>query len=199
MDTEILTIKEEFFAQAGATLIKFGKHKEALKMFVFLKDVREILYGKLDQSVADCLETMAKINLDYLKDVDTAIGNFQGYDNFTYSISDGTTDSNVARVDLVVGDDRDGDNLPALYDNCPLDHNPDQFDLDGDQIGDVCDDDRDGDGLLNVDDWCPDAAGGNTDMDGDDIGDDCDDDKDGDGISNVLETSLGVHDVCYSC
>ena len=31
-------------------------------------------------------------------------------------------------------------------DNCPLHHNPDQLDTDGDGHGDPCDDDDDGDG-----------------------------------------------------
>ena len=40
-------------------------------------------------------------------------------------------------------------------DNCPLVSNPNQFDMDGDDIGDACDDDRDGDGVLDVNDNCP--------------------------------------------
>ena len=35
--------------------------------------------------------------------------------------------------------DRDYDGVPNLEDNCPDDPNPDQEDLDGDLIGDVCD------------------------------------------------------------
>ena len=35
--------------------------------------------------------------------------------------------------------DPDGDGLTYLYDNCPNVYNPDQIDVDDDQIGDVCD------------------------------------------------------------
>ena len=35
--------------------------------------------------------------------------------------------------------DPDGDGLTYLYDNCPNIYNPDQIDVDDDQIGDVCD------------------------------------------------------------
>ncbi|MCA1744198.1 MAG: BNR-4 repeat-containing protein [Bacteroidales bacterium] len=35
--------------------------------------------------------------------------------------------------------DEDGDGIPAFKDNCPLIYNPDQSDLDGDGLGDVCD------------------------------------------------------------
>ncbi|GMV38302.1 MAG: hypothetical protein AMXMBFR64_00180 [Myxococcales bacterium] len=36
------------------------------------------------------------------------------------------------------GGDADGDGIPDLHDNCPLDPNPDQWDGDGDGIGDAC-------------------------------------------------------------
>ena len=42
--------------------------------------------------------------------------------------------------------DADEDEILSDVDNCPADANPDQADLDGDGIGDVCDPDVDGDG-----------------------------------------------------
>ena len=36
--------------------------------------------------------------------------------------------------------DQDDDGVENDYDNCPSEYNPDQSDIDGDQIGDVCDD-----------------------------------------------------------
>ncbi len=79
--------------------------------------------------------------------------------------------------------DTDGDTVKDDLDNCWDQVNPDQNDLDGDHVGDVCDIDRDGDGLTNAFE----AAGktatspgrsdpGNWDTDGDHISDfyDCD-------------------------
>lgn len=45
--------------------------------------------------------------------------------------------------------DYDCDGIPNHEDNCPYTYNPNQNDLDGYGIGDVCDDDIDGDGLKN--------------------------------------------------
>ena len=72
--------------------------------------------------------------------------------------------------------DRDRDGVPDASDNCPDDSNPDQEDLDGDQIGDECDTDYDGDSISNGEDNCPwDANPGQEDSDGDGEGDVCDD------------------------
>jgi hypothetical protein len=46
--------------------------------------------------------------------------------------------------------DQDADGLLNPADNCPRVANPQQEDLDGDNIGDPCDDDRDGDGTPNA-------------------------------------------------
>lgn len=59
----------------------------------------------------------------------------------------------ISTFDLVPyhGDveDSDNDGVPDSRDNCPGAANPDQADLDGDDIGNVCDDDVDGDGISN--------------------------------------------------
>lgn len=51
--------------------------------------------------------------------------------------------------------DTDDDNFIDSRDNCPLEENPAQLDMDFDGIGDVCDDDIDGDGFANEDDFAP--------------------------------------------
>ena len=73
--------------------------------------------------------------------------------------------------------DMDGDGILDEIDNCPAAINPEQLDLDGDELGDTCDDDADGDGVLNVDDCddLSDAVGAGdawyADTDGDGLGD----------------------------
>jgi hypothetical protein len=85
------------------------------------------------------------------------------------------------------GDDGDGDGVPDGDDNCPLDRNRYQGDLDDDELGDVCDTDRDGDTRLNDADNCPNHSNFNqSDVDGDGRGDPCDDD-DLDGWIDVLD------------
>ncbi|NND34504.1 MAG: hypothetical protein HKN76_18100 [Saprospiraceae bacterium] len=81
--------------------------------------------------------------------------------------------------------DPDQDGVENLFDNCSIAANPQQADLDGDGIGDICDDDMDGDGIINIMDNCAGLASEDqSDIDADGIGDLCDDDMDGDGILN---------------
>ncbi|MBT7350593.1 hypothetical protein HN803_07485, partial [candidate division WWE3 bacterium] len=70
----------------------------------------------------------------------------------------------------------------ADNDNCPLNSNPDQADVDSDGLGDVCDacvsdpnNDQDGDGLCAEVDNCPvNSNADQADSDGDDVGNSCD-------------------------
>jgi hypothetical protein len=114
--------------------------------------------------------------------------------------------------------DWDGDKVDNDLDNCPSDYNPDQADIDGDGIGDVCDDidDRptpddtatpDDTGIETIETWCYDG-------DGDGYGDpadsqtvegqhyvlDCTDCNDSDPAINpaVEESCNGVDDDCDS-
>ena len=71
--------------------------------------------------------------------------------------------------------DADGDGVPDTEDNCPDVPDPDQGNVDGDCLGDVCDPDIDGDDLPNEEDNCPALFNpGQADGDGDDAGDGCD-------------------------
>ena len=90
--------------------------------------------------------------------------------------------------------DADGDGVCDEVDNCSATANPEQGDIDGDQIGDLCDD-SDGDGILDPVDNCPFAFNpGQEDADADGRGDSCDFcngpgvfDSDGDGVCNDVD------------
>jgi hypothetical protein len=75
--------------------------------------------------------------------------------------------------------------LPPMVghmDNCPFTTNPDQADIDGDLVGNVCDN-------------CEfDSNGLQVDTDGDTLGDACDDDDDDDGILDDGDTSGTIGD-----
>ncbi len=79
--------------------------------------------------------------------------------------------------------DSDLDGVSDSIDNCPSIANSNQFDVDGDGLGDVCDpfpldttnQDNDGDGVSELFDNCPSVANTDqSDMDGDGLGDVCD-------------------------
>ena len=98
-----------------------------------------------------------------------------------------------------VGPDSDGDGTADGDDNCPMDANADQSDIDSDYIGDVCDDDMDGDGKYNDYDNCngPEALWDSTDTSIDMDQDGCldateDTDDDGDGIADVADPCTGT-------
>lgn len=91
---------------------------------------------------------------------------------------------NVVLVNCLA--DADNDGINDEVDNCVLIPNPNQEDIDGNGIGDICEMDTDNDGVLDYYDNCINAA--NTtkeDYDNDGLGNVCDNDLDGDGIDNA--------------
>lgn len=70
--------------------------------------------------------------------------------------------------------DSDNDGAFDDVDVCPDIYNPDQTDMDGDGLGDICDDDIDGDSIINELDNCPYVSNtGQLDTDNNGIGDAC--------------------------
>ncbi|MEX1193647.1 MAG: thrombospondin type 3 repeat-containing protein [Dehalococcoidia bacterium] len=99
-------------------------------------------------------------------------------------------DSATLVVDIVRDSDADGvpDNYQSLTDNCPVDANPTQANVDGDALGDACDPDIDNDGILNGADNCPsNANAGQQNLDGDTLGDACDPDLENDTVPNTID------------
>lgn len=94
--------------------------------------------------------------------------------------------------------DTDGDGVIDDNDNCPAIANPDQADVDGDKIGDVCDNDDDNDGLPDANEGTIGTSPVNPDTDGDGILDGRDNcplvanpnqaDKDHDGKGDACDT-----------
>ena len=61
-------------------------------------------------------------------------------------------------IQSAVNNDTDGDGIDNDVDNCPAVYNPNQYDRDGDGLGDACDPDNDNDGVHDVADMCPDTV-----------------------------------------
>lgn len=130
--------------------------------------------------------------------------------------NDGLTNTREAEIGTdPIRPDSDFDTLLDGLDNCPLDSNLSQDDLDADGIGDECDSDRDGDGvsdeaensrgsspiLIDTDgdgafdavDLFPTNASDSLDNDNDGVGNNADTDDDNDGVTDSAETVSGLN------
>jgi len=109
----------------------------------------------------------ALCEIDYLPGTKTEIYSLLGdladeTNGSTFTLSD--AESAYSAIEAIVGTvicDKDEDGSVDCEDNCPDDYNPQQFDCDGDETGDLCDPDLidpDGDGVDAACDNCPDVA-----------------------------------------
>jgi hypothetical protein len=103
------------------------------------------------------------------------------------SVSDGlnhaTREFTLNIIQIFEDGDEDGANDDV--DNCPVDPNPLQEDLDEDGEGDVCDEDKDGDNIEDIEDNCPlDSNPNQEDNNNDGVGDECSVDDDEDNVIN---------------
>lgn len=79
----------------------------------------------------------------------------------------GMTREELAQVRNWNTTDVDADGAPTATDNCHLQSNSDQADMDGDGAGNACDGDVDGDGVSNADEAIRGTTGDAADSDGD--------------------------------
>jgi PKD repeat protein len=92
----------------------------------------------------------------------------------TYTFTSVSGDHEIAAVFSLLETDTDHDFIPDADDNCPLDVNPDQVDLDDDGEGDACDADDDNDAVADLLDNCPLVANyDQANADNDSLGDAC--------------------------
>jgi len=89
--------------------------------------------------------------------------------------------------------DTDNDGIPDDIDNCLEISNPNQTDLDGNGVGDVCDPDTDEDGIIDALDNCPFFANPDqADLNNDGIGDACEADQDNDGVPDNIDNCINL-------
>lgn len=118
--------------------------------------------------------------------------------------SNGRTDIGAFELQVCIYGDTDNDKVCDELDNCPFVSNPDQYNSDGDNVGEACDFcpgpniDSDKDGACDVADRCP-GYDDSVDPDADGHATGCDNcpelananqqDSDGDGIGNACDTT----------
>lgn len=139
----------------------------------------------------------------FVSSVDNTLIDSQRSITITASDNAGRLSSDSVEFTVLDDDDDDGDTIANQVDNCPVDNNANQANLDGDSFGDACDNDIDGDGMPNSFEQANgldprNAADANADNDGDsfsnleefEFGSDpnvADDDENDNGIPDAAE------------
>lgn len=187
----------------GVELVRDPGQYQRIEGFDITADGRTAYVAFLPSSPCDETE-IHRIDLTTMTDLETTIPEVGCIDHFgvasnrdlVVATSEGhltvVTDPHVS-IDVATGldgiaaieltdelgcftaDDDDCDGVENTADNCPVDYNPDQRDLDGDGLGDECDDDDDDDTIDDAVDNCPEIPNKQqSDLDGDRTGDACD-------------------------
>jgi hypothetical protein len=107
-------------------------------------------------------------------------------DSFSFKVNDARLDSDVARVDITILLDTDGDGVTNEFDAFPLDP-LEALDTDLDGIGNNADSDDDGDGVVDGLDVFPLDSTETLDTDLDGVGNNADPDDDDDGVVDSLD------------
>ena len=107
-------------------------------------------------------------------------------DSFSFNVNDARLDSDVAKVDITILLDTDGDGVTNEFDAFPLDP-LEALDTDLDGIGNNADSDDDGDGVVDGLDVFPLDSTETLDTDLDGVGNNADPDDDGDGVVDGLD------------
>ncbi len=149
--------------------------------------------GETTCGLGECLHTVANCqggNLVPCEEFEGSVNEIcDGLDNDCNGVTDnGFLDTDLDTIRDCVDPDDDDDTILDGDDNCPLDQNEFQENMDDDEFGDICDNDRDGDGYDNDVDNCPGTFNPDqTDDNHNDIGDDCENDWDSDTILNNVD------------
>lgn len=150
----------------------------------------KLMFGPWPSAGGNMANTARAAHLEIDGDVDND-GILNGDDNCPWVANKEQINSDLDEHggDLCDQDD-DNDGVVDIFDDYPFDAS-EQYDTDGDGVGNNTDTDDDNDGVLDVDDAFPTDASETLDTDGDGIGNNADKDDDGDQMLDEWEVTFG--------